>query len=206
MTASGDRISNERPGSIGNSPAKPRTDGSPRNYSATHVLRNGTAILIRAVRSGDKMLFRTAFHNLDRDSIYTRFMGFKKDLTEAELEQATNVDFDRVVALVATVGSGDAETIIAGARYVTDAGPAPHSHAEIAFLVEEDSQGQGIASYLLGHLIRIARAKRLSRFYADVLANNRAMLIVLGRSGLPMQKKQFQDVIHVTLSLEPEVG
>ena len=205
MTGSGDRISKEQPGSIGNSPAKLCTDGSLRNYSATHVLRNGTAILIRAVRSGDKMLFRAAFHNLDRDSIYTRFMGFKKDLTEAELEQATNVDFDRVVALVATVGSGDAETIIAGARYVTDAGPAPHSHAEIAFLVEEDSQGQGIASYLLGHLIRIARAKGLSRFYADVLANNRAMLTVFERSGLPMQKKQFQDVIHVTLSLEQEV-
>ena len=205
MTGSGDRISKELPGSTGNPPAKPHTDESLRNYSATHVLRNGTAILIRAVQSGDKMLFRAAFHNMDRDSIYTRFMGFKKDLTEAELEQATNVDFDRVVALVATVGSGDSETIIAGARYVADAGPAPHSHAEIAFLVEEDYQGQGIARCLLGHFIRIARAKGLSRFYADVLAHNRAMLTVFERSGLPMQKKQFQDVIHVTLSLEQEV-
>jgi GNAT superfamily N-acetyltransferase len=132
-------------------------------------------------------------------------MGYKKDLTEAELEQATNVDFDQVVALVATVGSGDAETIIAGARYMTDAAPAPHSHAEIAFITEEDYQGQGIASYLFGHLIRIARAKGLLRFYADVLANNRAMLTVFERSGLPIQKRQFQNVIHVILSLEQEV-
>ena len=131
-----------------------------------------------------------------------RFMGYKKDLTEAELEQATNVDFDRVVALVATVGSGDAETIIAGSRYVTDAGPDPNRQAEIAFLVEEDFQGQGIAGCHLGHLIRIARIKGLSRFYAEVLANNRAMLAVFERSGLPIQKKLFQDVIHVTLSLE----
>jgi GNAT superfamily N-acetyltransferase len=151
------------------------------------------------------MRFRTAFHNLDRESIYTRFMGYKKDLTEAELDQATNVDFDRVVALVATVGSGDSEAIIAGARYVTDGGPAPHSDAEIAFLVEEDYQAQGIASYNLGHLVRIARAKGLSQFHADVLANNRAMLSVFERSGLPMEKRQFQDVIHVTLSLEQEV-
>jgi GNAT superfamily N-acetyltransferase len=71
--------------------------------------------------------------------------------------------------------------------------------------VEEDYQGQGIASCLLGHLIRIARAKGRSRFCADVLANNRAMLSVFERSGLPMQKRQFQDVIHVTLSLEQEV-
>jgi RimJ/RimL family protein N-acetyltransferase len=205
VAGSGDRISKELPSSVDNSPAKLRTGENLQNYSATHVLRNGTAILIRAVRSGDKVLFRTAFHNLNRDSVYMRFMGYKKDLTEAELEQATNVDFDRVVALVATVGSGDAETIIAGARYVADAGPAPYRHAEIAFLVEEDYQGQGIASCQLDHLVRIARVKGLSRFYAEVLANNRAMLTVFERSGLPMQKKQFQDVIHVTLSLEPEV-
>jgi hypothetical protein len=129
VVGSGDRISKKLPSSVDNSPAKPRTGGNPRNYSATHVLRNGTAILIRAVRSGDKVLFRTAFHNLDRDSVYTRFMGYKKDLTEAELEQATNVDFDRVVALVAVVESGDAETIIAGARYVADVGPAPPRRA-----------------------------------------------------------------------------
>ena len=63
MVGSGDRISKKLPSSVDNSPAKPRTGGNPRNYSATHVLRNGTAILIRAVRSGDKVLFRTAFHN-----------------------------------------------------------------------------------------------------------------------------------------------
>jgi len=126
MTASGDRISKELLGSIGNPPAKLRTNGDLRNYSATHILRNGTAILIRAVRPDDKMLFRTAFRNLDRDSVYMRFMGYKKDLTKTELEQATNVDFDRSVALVATVGSGEAETIVAGSRYVADAGPGPH--------------------------------------------------------------------------------
>src|SRR6185312_1641770 len=98
----------------------------------------------------------------------------------------TEVDFDRVVALVATVGLGDAEAIIAGARYVSDPGPAPHCAAEIAFLVEEDYQGQGIAGCLLDHLVDIACAKGLSQLYAEVLANNRPMLSVFERSGLPM--------------------
>jgi GNAT superfamily N-acetyltransferase len=159
-------------------------------------------MLIRAARPDGKGRFRTAFANLEPGSIYRRFMSYKKELTDAALEHATNVDFDRVVALVATVGSKDAEAIVAGARYVPDPSPAPHCGAEVAFLVEEEHRGQGIAGCLLDHLVRIACAKGLSQLYADVLANNRPMLTVFERSGLPMRKTQFQDVLHITLSLD----
>jgi RimJ/RimL family protein N-acetyltransferase len=205
MTDNRDRTStnNDAPGSIGSSPvATPSPEIDLRDYSATHVLADDTTILIRPVRPDDKPRFRDAFANLERGSIYRRFLSYKKELTDADLEHATEVDFDRVVALAATVGSGDAETIIAGARYVSDPGPAPHRNAEIAFLVEEDYQGRGIAGCLLDHLVRIACAKGLSQLHADVLANNRPMLTVFERSGLPMRKTQFQDVIHITLSLE----
>jgi GNAT superfamily N-acetyltransferase len=203
MTDNGDHTNKDALGSIGDSPAAmPSPEDDLRNYSAVSVLPDGTTILIRAVRPDDKPRFRAAFANLERNSIYRRFLGYKKELTDADLEHATEVDFDRAVALVATAGSGDAEAIIAGARYVSDPGPAPHCNAEIAFLVEEDYQGQGIAGCLLDHLVRIACAKGLSQLYADVLANNRPMLTVFERSGLPMRKTQFQDVIHVTLSLD----
>jgi GNAT superfamily N-acetyltransferase len=199
MTDNGDPTNNDAPGSMGASPAAtPSPENDLRDYSATHILPDGTTILIRAIRRDDKPRFRAAFANLERDSIYRRFMSYKKELTDADFEHATEVDFDRVVALVATVGSGDAEAIIAGARYVSDPGPAPHCNAEIAFLVEEDYQGQGIAGRLLDHLVRIACAKGLSQLYAEVLANNRPMLTVFERSGLPMQRTQVQDVIHVT--------
>src|SRR5690242_140007 len=203
MTDNGDRTNNDAPGSIGGSPVATQSAKSDfRSYSATHVLSNGTTILIRAVRPDDKPRFQAAFVNLERHSIYRRFLSYKKELTDADLEHATEVDFDQVVALIATVGSGDAETIIAGARYVSDPGPAPHCNAEIAFLVEEDYQGRGIAGCLLDHLVRLGCAKGLSQLHADVFANNRPMLTVFERSGLPMRKSQFQDVIHVTLSLD----
>ena len=168
-----------------------------------HVLPNGTSILIRAVRPDDKERLRAAFGGLEKTSIYTRFFGHRKELTEAELEQATNVDFDRVVALWATtIDSGGAEIIIGGGRYVRNADPASRPDAEVAFAVEEDYHGQGIASCLLGHLVRIARSKGLAQFEADVLAANRPMLAVFAHSGLPMRQQSARDVIHVTLSLE----
>src|SRR4051794_39099059 len=164
-----------------------------QDFAVPHVLPNGTSILIRAVRPEDKERLRAAFGELGRTSIYTRFFGYKKGLTEAELEQATNVDFDRVVALWATTDSGGTETIIGGGRYVRNAEPASRSAAEVAFTVEEDYHGQRIASCLLGHLVRIARSRGLLQFEADVLATNRPMLAVFAHSGLPMQQQSARD-------------
>ena len=183
-------------------PAQSAAQGDLQHFAVPLVLPNGTSILIRAVRPDDKERFRTAFGNLERRSIYARFFGYKRDLTEAELQQATNVDFDDVVAIVATVGSGESETIIAGARYARGTGPASRPSAELAFLVEEDYQGQGIAGSLLGHLVRIARSRGVSQFDADVLAANRPMLAVFARSRLPMRQQRTQDLVRITLSLQ----
>ena len=177
------------------------TETNLQDFAAIHVLPNGISILIRAVRPDDKERLRVAFSELERASIYTRFFGYRKELTEAELEQATHVDFDRVVALWAAIDSGGAEIIIGGGRYVESASGAG---AEVAFAVEEDYQGQGIASCLLRHLVRIARSKGLVQFEADVLPTNRAMLAVFARSGLPMRQQSARDVIHITLSLEAD--
>jgi GNAT superfamily N-acetyltransferase len=184
---------------------KPATETTLQDFAVPHALPNGTSILIRTVRSDDKERLRTAFSELEKTSIYTRFFGHRKELTEAELEQATNVDFDRVVALWATtIDSGGAEIIIGGGRYVCIAEPASRLGAEVAFAVEEDYHGQGIASCLLGHLVRIARSKGLSQFDADVLATNRPMLSVFARSGLAMRQQSDRDLIHVTLPLDAE--
>ena len=173
-----------------------------RDLAVTHALPNGTSILIRAIRPDDKARLLAAFGNLERKSIYTRFFGHKKELPEAELEQVTNVDFDQIVALVATISSGEAETIIAEARYVRDVGNDLRPGAEVAFIVADDFQGQGIASCLLGHLVRIARGKGLSHFDADVLDTNRPMLAVFARSGLPLRQQIDRGVVRVVLSLD----
>jgi GNAT superfamily N-acetyltransferase len=71
----------------------------------------------------------------------------------------------------------------------------------VAFTVEEDYHRQGMARILLQHLAVIAREKGLSRFVAEVLPENKGMLTVFSRSGLPMKTEYGGDVVHVTLSL-----
>jgi len=175
----------------------------PRNYTASDTLKDGTAVTFRAIRRDDSNGLLEAFKNLDQESIYRRFFSPKKWLTETELKQFTDVDFNQVVALVVTTQGDNGETLIGGGRYAS-AAPSAQS-AELAFLTEADYRGRGIANLVLKHLVRIAKEAGVSRFEADVLAENQPMLTVFRHSGLPMQQRREGNVVHVTLSLQPEL-
>lgn len=173
-----------------------------QNYRVDDKLKDGAAVTIRAIRPDDKDRIVEAFKNLERESIYTRFFRFKSELTDEELKTATEVDFEKTVALVVTIPAGGGEeTIIGAGRYIEVDPPNGLRSAEIAFTVKEVYQGQGIASRILRHLVYVAREKGVSGFEADVLAENRRMLAVLARSGLPMKQSFEEGAIHVTLSL-----
>jgi RimJ/RimL family protein N-acetyltransferase len=174
------------------------------NYAQTETLKSGAPIEIRSIRSDDKGRITGAFRNLEPESIYTRFFYQKKNLNEIELKTFTEVDFENVVALVATVTEELNEVIIAGGRYFVLDETETLRSAELAFMVEEDYHGQGIASILLKHLTRIGRYKGLARFEAEVLSENKAMLKVFSRSGLPMKEKRQGGVTHVTLGLKED--
>lgn len=173
-----------------------------QSYHRLLTLKNGLQVTLRTIRSDDKQRLRDAFAKLEPSTIYTRFFGYKKQLSDAELAQATEIDFRTNVALLVTTGSGDTETVIGAGRYVAAPGPTPDS-AEIAFTVEEDFHGLGIASLILSHLAEIARKYGLKRFEAEVLPGNTAMLAVFRKSGLPMRQSTGDGAVHVTLDLAP---
>jgi RimJ/RimL family protein N-acetyltransferase len=175
----------------------------PSTYLAKETLKDGTEVTIRAIQPEDSASVLESFKNLDRDAIYRRFFSLKKELSDAELKQLTDVDFSRVVALVVTTETDKGETLIAGGRYAVE-NPESSQAAELAFLTDEAHRGRGIASLLLRHLIRLAQEAGVSRLEADVLADNHPMLVVFRRSGLPMRQQREGSVIHVTLDLRPD--
>lgn len=173
-----------------------------KNFKTSETLKNGMTVTIRAVRPSDKDLIVEAFSNLESETIYTRFFHHKTSLSEVELTKITAPDFAREVGLVVTVDRPEREVIIGAARYVVlQAGQEGKRSAEIAFLVEEDYQGLGIAGRLLGHLVRIAREQGITSLEAEVLAGNRAMLNVFKRCGLDCRTKHENGEIHVTMPL-----
>ena len=91
--------------------------------------------------------------------------------------------------------------MIGGGRFVCHETKGRCRNAEVAFIVKDDFQGQGIAGMLLQRLASIAREKGVAQFEADVLPENRAMLAVFARSGLTVKEKYEGDSIHVTMPL-----
>lgn len=172
-----------------------------RSYHAVETLKNGLQVTIRAIRPEDKQAFLQAYQGLERQTIYLRSFGVRADPTDEELRRWTEVDFVRTVRLVACLPKGEGERIIAGAVYVALDNVSPLEEAEIAFTVEEDYHGLGLGSRLLKHLARIGRAAGISRFLAETLPQNRAMLAVFARSGLPMAKSHHEGVVHISLDL-----
>jgi GNAT superfamily N-acetyltransferase len=180
--------------------AEPVVAADADGFVRREILRSGLPVTIRALRPDDRERIAAAFRKLDRESIYTRLFSYRSELTEADLDRIVNVDPGREVALLVTIGAGDNEVVIGSGRCV--AGGAPGT-AEVAFMVEEDYHGLGIASRLLAHLADIARARGIATLEADVLADNAAMLSVFARSRLPMKQRRDGGVMHVKLDLRP---
>jgi acetyl coenzyme A synthetase (ADP forming)-like protein len=170
----------------------------PRHYAADEVLRDGGSIHIRAIRPDDKHRLIDHFQRLSQRSVYFRFFGAKKRLSDAELSRFTEPDFVRHVGLVATLWEGDEERIIGVGRYMArhDEG-APH-RAEVAFAVADDHQGRGIGTLLLEHLAPLARANGITEFEADVLGENNQMLRVFSDSGFVVHRSIESGVVHVS--------
>jgi RimJ/RimL family protein N-acetyltransferase len=157
---------------------------------------NLRGITIRAVRPDDRERIAKAFRALDPESVYQRFFFPKTELSDEELRRLTECDGARDVVLVATVASADQETIVGLGRYARNG-----ASRDIAFTVEEDYRGRGIASELFRQLTGIARRNGVLQFEADVLPDNAPMLKVFRRSGLPMKRTQAGGIVHLTLSL-----
>jgi GNAT superfamily N-acetyltransferase len=171
-----------------------------QSYQAQELLKDGTEVTIRAIRADDAPAILAAFGELDRDSVYRRFFGLKKELSAAELKELAEVDFDNVVALVVTTKSSDGDVLVAGGRYAVEPGSGRQA-AELAFLTSENYRGLGVASVLLQHLAALAKDSGLGQFEAEVLAENQPMLNVFRHCGLPLKQQREGSTVHVTLSL-----
>ena len=139
------------------------------------VLRDGSHVLIRPVRSTDAPLLADGFTRLSATSRWMRFLTPKKELSPAELRYLTDLDHHDHEALGALDhGNGRGVGI---ARYIRHAGD-PYA-ADIAVTIVDDWQGRGLGTELLARLSDRARQEGIHRFTALVAAENVAVARLL---------------------------
>jgi len=169
-----------------------------RNYLEKEILRDGSQVTIRAIRSTDKLALLDGFHRLSKKSIHSRFFGGKHDLSEAELKFFTEVDFQNHVALVMEF-EADRRPMGVG-RFNVNSMERPIV-ADIAITVDEASHGLGIGTLLLDHLITIGQKLDIDEFHADVLESNKHMLNIIGRLKLPVRKQKTGDLVNIRIEI-----
>jgi len=169
----------------------------PSSYRAIESLRDGRRLTVRSFQAADGDALAAAVKRTSAETLYRRFFAVKRHFSQRETDFFLNVDFVDHVALVAEVDEADRPTVIGAGRYVV----VTPGGAEVAFMVIDAYQGQGIGKQLLRHLAVIAREAGLREFVAEVLPENGSMLKVFERSGLRISTTRDAEVVHVTLAL-----
>ena len=169
----------------------------PASYSAVEKLRDGRRLDIRAFKTSERADLESAVARMSTQTLYRRFFTVKRHFSERERDFFLNVDFVDHVALMAWAEEDGRQVIVGGGRYVV----VEPGKAEVAFVVIDPYQGQGIGGALMRHLAAIGRAAGLRELIAEVLPENKPMLHVFAKSGLPMTTIDQHEVVEVSLKL-----
>lgn len=168
---------------------------------ATPIRRpDGRPLLIRTIRPSDGAELRRFHDGLSERTVYQRFFAPHPHLTDRDVDYFTHVDHSEREALVAVLpgdGSGAGDRIVGVGRFDVIGDEA----AEVAFVVTDAHQGQGIATELLRQLIERARDRGLRALVAETLPGNAGMLRVFERCGLEMHTRHADGVVTVVLDL-----
>lgn len=169
-------------------------------YAAQDVLRDGTAVWIRAIRPDDKRSLSQFHGRLSPESVYLRYFEFKPRLSDRDLTYLTELDFERRVALVASLSASPDAPIVGVARYdVLPDEPGKLVRGELGIVVEDACQNRGIGTVLLKHLLGIAHDRGINEITAEVLPQNTRMLELVAGSGVPVQRAIDDGVIRLTV-------
>ena len=177
-----------------------------RPYPKQHVrpgkMKNGEDILVRPIRPEDEPLLIKLHQALSDHSVYMRYFQPLKLSQRTAHERLTRIcfiDYDREMALVAErkTAEGNPEIIAIG-RLSKLRG---RSEAEMAVLVDDRFQHQGLGTELYRRLLEVAREERLTRVLSTILAENREMQAICRKLGFQLETDLEDGTVQAVLKL-----
>ena len=153
---------------------------------------------IRQIEPTDKPLIRSFYDELSDRSRRLRFLVPTNALSDEDLAYLTEVDHRRHEALVALEG----DRLVGVARYVR--APRDRESAEVAVVVVDDRQGEGIGTALLDRLTERARENGISRYTALVSPDNDIVIGALERAGADRAATNDEGEIEFAIDVPAE--
>jgi len=176
----------------------------PREIERAVTTRSGKLLRLRPLRPTDEPKLTELFYSLTENTLYRRFLRVIKRIPHEERQYFLDVDYaSNMAVVVETCDPAREPETVAVAQYFVDLAT---QFADVAFLVRDEWQGQGIGRQLVDEMVAIARERGVKGFVADVSSTNRAMLHLFQGTGLVAHKQIASDVYRLRMPFAPEAG
>ena len=168
----------------------------PDELETYRTTQKGIEIFLRPVKPADEPLLKEFFYSLSDQSIYRRFISVRKDMPHERLQEFAVIDYTKEMVVLAVLPQEEREVVIGVGQFGIDI----QSHtAEVALVVQDDQQNQGIGTELLSYLTYLAKRQGLLGFTAEVLVDNQPMLHLFEQGGFEIEKRREANVYELKL-------
>jgi acetyltransferase len=157
-------------------------------------------IAIRPVAETDRDGIQAFIRNLAPETRRLRFFSPVRELSEAMLDALVHPDPARERVVVAIAGPDAAQDVVAVAQY---AAAERADECEVALVLADEIQGQGLGTRLLARLLDAANRGGYRRAVGDVLRENGAMIALARRAGFEVAiNTEDRDLLRISRPLE----
>ena len=182
---------------------KPAIRPYPSQYISQFTRKDGAEVTLRPIRPEDEPLMSKFHETISDGTVYMRYfssLSLNSRVAHERLVRICFVDYDRVMALVV-----DHKDEVTGQHRILGVGRLiklhPKNEAEIAILVSDQFQKQGLGIELLRRTVQIARDEKLSNISAEMLRDNLAAQRVFRKVGFRLRLVADSSSISAMLEL-----
>jgi acyl-CoA hydrolase/RimJ/RimL family protein N-acetyltransferase len=156
---------------------------------------DGEEVTIRPAKPVDDRRIQEHYYGLDKEDVFSRFRHEKTSFSRSEIEVRSNVDYVKVLTMLAIVGEfGFGRVVAIGECMLIE----KINMAEVAFSVNKQYQNKGIGRRILRKLADAAREQGFFGLMAYTSPNNQGMIRMF--KSLPYKVKTAFDGEGVTLT------
>lgn len=178
---------------------------SPR-LAVEFTTEQGSGIRTRLIQPDDADHLIDLFHHLSAETKRRRFNIGLQNVDQNRVREAaeilTNVDNRTTGGAILGFATSAIEELVAVARLARPENQ-PHSpEAEVAVVVRDDYQGQGIGTEMLKRLITLARQMRIHTLTAAIQTDNTAIFKILQKLSIPVETRTSHGETEIRIKLD----
>ncbi len=169
----------------------------PEELETYRTIKTGLEVFLRPVRISDEPLLKDFFYSLSDKSLYRRFSSARTDMPHERLQEFVIIDYTKKMIILAVKEQEGKEEILGLGQYEINEGTRT---AEVALVVKDDYQRQGMGTELLTYLTQLAKKQGLLGFTAEVLVENRPMFRLFEKMGFDTEERSEAGVSELEMT------